>query len=148
MGPLDVISLAQAKDFLVIDYPDRDAEIERHIKSAIAYIEKYTNVMMYNREKSYTMYGCSTEVYDFPITLDDTTIKTHQNVLSLTVYGKSGTAFSANVGYSDVNNIPPDLIEAAYKLIVYLTENKDIYTAGLPMDIQLLINKHRRSATF
>lgn len=145
---LDVISLEQAKEFLVVDFPDRDAEITRHIKSAISYIEKYTNVIMYERATEYVMTGCSLEIYDAPISFTTTGLKTHQNVLSVTVAGKVNDVIQANIGFDDVADIPQDLIEAAYKMITYLFENKDIYSAGLPWDIQMLCNKWRRSATF
>lgn len=144
---LDIISLQQAKDFLVIDFPDRDAEITRHIKAAIGYIEKYTNHMLYQRPKDYVIDGCSLEIYDYPLEVSTTVDRVHNNVLSKTYYAKSGTVLNATVGYSNPDNIPEELIEAAYKLITYLTENKDIYTAGLPWDVQMLVNKWRRSAT-
>lgn len=145
--PLDVISLESAKEFLVIDFDDRDAEITRHINAAVGYIEKYTNVMMYEREVTYTMLGCSLEIYDYPISFTDTTIKTKQYVLSVMVYGKYGDEVETTIGYSAVEDVPGQLVEAAYKLIQYLTDNHDIYTAGLPWDIQMLVNQYRRSAS-
>jgi hypothetical protein len=148
MTALDVISLEQAKEFLVIDFPDRDEEITRNIKSAISYIERYTNVMTYEREKSYTLTGCSLEIYDAPISLITTVSMVKHNVLSITVFGKSGEVILATVGHNNVDDIPEDLISAAYILISYLTENKGLYPAELPWDIQILINQLRRSATF
>lgn len=145
---LDVISLQQAKDFLVIDFPDRDAEITRHIKAAIGYIEKYTNHMLYQRPKEYVIDGCSLEIYDYPLEVSTNVDRVCAHVLSKTYYAKSGTVLNATVGYSNPDNIPEELVEAAYKLITYLTENKDIYSAGLPWDVQMLVNKWRRSATF
>lgn len=147
MTPLDIITLAQAKEFLVVDFDDRDAEITRHIKSAIGYIEKYTNHMLYNRSKEYTIEGCSLEIYDYPLTVSTTVKRVHVNVLSTTYYAESGTVLTATVGYASVDDVPPELIEAAYKMITYLFENRDIYTAGLPWDIQMMCNMYRRSAT-
>lgn len=144
---LSVITLPQAKEFLVVDFNDRDTEITRHIKSAISYVEKYTNIMLYQRAKSYTMTGCSLEIYDAPITFSNTELKKQQNVLSVTVFGKASDVVAATVGYSSVDDMPPELIEAAYKLLTYLFENKDIYSVGLPIDIQLLLNPLRRSPT-
>lgn len=148
MTALDVITLEQAKEFLVIDFPDRDEEITRNIKSAISYIERYTNVMTYEREKSYTLTGCSLEIYDAPISLITTVSIVKHNVLSITVFGKSGDTILATVGHNNVDDIPEDLISAAYILISYLTENKGLYPAELPWDIQILLNQQRRSATF
>lgn len=148
MTALDLISLEDAKDFLVVDYPDRDVEISRHIKSAIGFIETYTNVIMYERQTVYLMTSNCRDIYDAPIKFADPTIKTKQNILSVTVFGKQNDIIDAIIGYDDVTKVPGELIEAAYKMIQYLFENKDIYSASLPWDIQVLINKKRRSATF
>lgn len=151
---LSVISLEQAKEFLVVDFDDRDAEITRHIKSAIGYVETYTNHMLYSRAKVYTILGSSgctsrgsIEIYDYPITVNTTVSMTTHNVLSITLFGTANQAINTTVGYNSVNDIPGQILEAAYKLITYLFENKDIYSAGLPWDVQLLLNQWRRSAT-
>jgi len=148
MTALDIISLQDAKDFLVVDYPDRDVEISRHIKSAIGFIETYTNVIMYERQTVYLMTGNCREIYDSPIKFANPTIKTKQNILSVTVFGKQDDIIDSIIGYDNVEKVPSELIEAAYKMIQYLFENHDIYTAGLPWDIQMMCNPHRRSATF
>lgn len=147
MTALDIISLEQAKEFLVVDFDDRDAEITRHIKSAIGYVEKYTNYMLYERAITYTIQGCSLEIYDYPLMVSTQVDRVYVNVLSTTYYGKSGTVLTATVGYTNVDLVPEQLIEAAYKILTYLFENKDIYTAGLPWDVQMLLNQYRRSAT-
>lgn len=147
MTPLDVISLADAKEFLVVDFDDRDAEITRHIKSAIGFVERYTNHMLYERPKTYTMIGCSLEIYDYPLTVSTVVTRRHVNVLSTTFYAKEGTELAAVVGYASVDTIPSELIDAAKKMILYLFENRDIYTADLPWDLQMLMNPWRRSAT-
>lgn len=144
---LDIITLEQAKEFLVVDFPDRDAEITRHIKSAISYVEQYTNIMTYSRPRSYNLTGCSLEIYDYPIAFSDAELRTRENILSVTVSGKSGDVVSATVGYTDITLVPQELIEAAYKIITYLFENRDIYLADLPWDVQMLLNPLRRSAT-
>lgn len=152
--PLDVITLEQAKEFLVVDFDDRDAEITRHIKSAIGYVETYTNHMLYSRAKVYTILGSSgctsrgsIEIYDYPITVNTPVSMTTHNVLSITLFATANQSINATVGYNSVDDIPGQILEAAYKLITYLFENKDIYSAGLPWDVQMLLNQWRRSAT-
>lgn len=146
MDALDVISLADAKDSLVVDYPDKDAEITRHIKSAVALVEQYTDVYLYERPRTYALLGCSLEIYDSPLTFTGTVpTKTKQQALSIIVYGKSGDTYNANIGYSNVDDIPQNLIDACYKIITYLFENKDAYSVSLPMDVQMLVNQFRRS---
>lgn len=148
MTALDVISLVDAKDSLVVDYPDKDVEITRHIKSAIALVEQYTDVYLYERPRTYALLGCSLEIYDAPISFTGVVpTKTKHQAMSVIVYGKSGDTYTANIGYSNVNDIPQNLIDACYKIITYLFENKDAYSVNLPMDVQMLINQFRRSAT-
>ena len=148
MTALNIISLQEAKDFLVVDYPDRDVEISRHIKSAIGFIETYTNVIMYERQTVYLMTSNCREIYDAPIKFANPVIKTKQNILSVTVFGTQNDIIDAIIGYDDVSKVPGQLIEAAYKMLQYLFDNHDIYTAGLPWDIQMMCNPYRRSSTF
>lgn len=149
MSALDVISLADAKAFLVVDFNDRDAEITRHIKSAVSLIEKYTNVYLYQRLKTFTLLGESIEIYDYPIVFIDAEIRKRQMVLSVIVYGKCGDEVETGVGYllGIAKEEEPILIEACYKLITYFYENRDAYGASIPTDIQCMINQRRRSAT-
>lgn len=147
MNALDVISLADAKVFLVVDFPDKDSEITRHIKSAVSIVERYTCYNLYERPIDYTIgrFG-STEVYDYPVSFPAGT-KTESRVLSVIIKGSANSVVSATTGYTDVTEIPENLIDACYKIITYLFENKDIYQASLPGDIQLMINQYRRSPT-
>jgi len=145
---LDVLPLAEVKLFVSVDFDDYDVQLTRQINAAVSYVEKYTNVMLYSRIKDYTITGCSLEVYDYPFGLVGATIpKSRQNILSTTVYGSPGDTFQALVGYLTVDEVPSELIEACYKIVLYLFENRDIYTAGLPWDIQMLMNPFVRSAT-
>ena len=148
MNALDVISLEDAKKNLVVDFPDRDDEITRHIKSAVSIIEQYTDVYLYERPVTYTLQGCSLEIYDSPLVWTGTVPEhLHDRAMSVIVHGKKGDVFTANVGYSDVDDIPQNLVDACYKIITYLFENKDIYSVSLPLDVQMLVNQFRRSAT-
>lgn len=148
MNALDVITLEDAKDYLRVDYDDQDAIITRNIKSAVSLIEQYTDVYLYEREITYALLGCSLEIYDSPLTFTGTIpTKTKARAMSVIVYGKSGDTYTANVGYSDVADIPQNLIDACYKMITYLYENRDAYSVSLPMDVQMLVNQFRRNAT-
>jgi hypothetical protein len=155
MTPLNVISLQQAKDYLVIDYPDRDQEITRLIETAIAQVEQYTCYRLYEREETFFAYGYCTNLPYCPIVIDsvknsdgDTVNYTETaNPLAINLLCKPQSIITATVGYSDISDIPPPLIQAAYKLITYLADNKDMYTVQLPVDVQMLLNQWRRSAT-
>lgn len=51
MTPLDVLSLADAKSFLKVDFSDDDQLITGLISSAIAVVERKTNYRLYNRQE-------------------------------------------------------------------------------------------------
>jgi len=148
MDALDVISLADAKLNLVVDYPDRDAEITRLIKTSVAAIERYTNVLLYEREREYQLNSCSLNICDYPIEFTDTELKTKSYPLSVTVYGKDGDLVSATVGFDEIPDDYQPLVEACYKYITYCFANKDAYGVTLPLDIQVMVNQFRRSPTF
>lgn len=157
MSPLEVISLDDAKAYLVMTgISDRDAEITRLIKTAIALVEKYTDHYLYEREITIDLTCSTTNITKYPFEVvsvkretTDLTYNIYQKVLSINLVchdWKDGL-ITANVGYGDVTDIPQPLVSAAYKIITYLFENKDAYTAELPLDIQMMINQYRRSAT-
>lgn len=157
MDALDVISLDDAKAYLVMTgISDRDTEITRLIKTAIALVEKYTDHYLYEREITIDLTCSHTNITKYPFELvsvkrdtDDLTYNIYQKVLSINLvcYDWKDGVITANVGYDDVTDIPQPLVSAAYKIITYLFENKDAYTAELPLDIQMMINQYRRSAT-
>lgn len=163
MDALSVISLDQAKDHLVVDFDDYDAQITGIIKTAIAMVQQYTGYYLFPQTKTYPVTSTRVGITDFPLQITGITDAQGNQVPSfniqitqgaLTTYistwafyaCENGTAIIiANVGYNTVDSIPQPLIGAAYKIITYLFENKDAYAATLPYDIQLLLNQWRRS---
>lgn len=154
---LTVLPLDYVKDeILSIDFPDKDRDITRCIKSAVSWVEQYTDYALYERDVTINATGCSTNIVTYPIVVTGVVnssnvpvigYKTRNNPLSITLYVPDQSVISATIGYSDVADIPQDLISAAEKLVVYLFENKDAYSSTLPIDVQLLINIWRRSPT-
>jgi len=69
MAYLDVISLADAKLYLRVDdtLTEDDDQITLMIKTALRHIEKVTNVMVYDRDKTFRFIDGSVRVYDYPI---------------------------------------------------------------------------------
>lgn len=154
---LTVLPLDYVKDeILSVDFPDKDTDITRCIKTAVAWVEQYTDYAMYERDITINATGCSTNIVTYPIAVTGvvdsadkpvTGYKTINKPLSITLFVPDQSVISATIGYPDVTDIPQPLISAAEKLVVYLFENKDAYASTLPVDIQLLINIWRRSAT-
>lgn len=166
MDALSVISLADAKNHLVVLNDDfYDKQITGIIRTAVNMIEQYTGYYFYPVTKSYQITSSKTEITDFPLAITGITDATGQPVSSFNVGISQGAlatyvnywqysdcangnaSIQANVGYNDPTDIPYQLIGACYKLITYLFENKDIYTATLPVDIQLMCNQLRRSCS-
>lgn len=166
MDALDIISLDQAKNHLVVLNDNfYDAQIEGIIKTAVAMVEQYTGHYFYTRAKSYPVTSCQTYLTDYPITLTGITDEQGQSVSSFNVGISQGSlstiinywgyydcgfgnpTINAIIGYSQASDIPQPLIGAAYKLITYLFQNKDMYAETIPYDVQLMINQYRRSCS-
>ena len=155
MAVLDIISLEEAKNYLRVDdtLTEDDNYIQRIINAAIGYIEQYTNVLMYDRQKDYLMIdGCVT-VYDYPINgIVSPTPTTDVDVEQLTlynnyVYGSTTTTLSLNVGYENSANVPQDLIGVAYEvidLLYYEHETGKTLDKDLSSLSRNILNQHKR----
>lgn len=153
MAYLDVISLAEAKNYLRVDdtLTDDDAQISRMIKSALATIEKGTNVLVYARDKNYLFQDYCVRVYDFPI--NSLVTPTDADVEEKTLYtnyeakSSSDTTLTLNVGFVDPLDVPYELIDCALQYVKYLyyeAETDKANKGGLPYWLQDMINQNKR----
>ncbi len=129
----DVISLEQAKLYLKIDDGQTitDAEITQMINSALSFIEKRTQHIFKTRSKVYYK-DCAllqqTTVYDYPI---------DNSVTALDIVYKTNKAIvptindyvTLTIGYSNVNDIPSELIDSALQLINFWFYNSETKNA-------------------
>ena len=149
MAYLDIISLTDAKTYLRIDdtLTEDDNQIIRMIKGALSYIEQYTNVILFARDKNYIVQDSFVKVYDYPINSEVSTY-TVKEVKSLhTNYTTDETTFTLNVGYADVVDIPNELIEVAYVLIknmYYEKENNKTLMESLDSLSIMTLNQYKR----
>lgn len=152
MTALDVITLEEAKQALVVDFPDQNDFITRLIQTAVARVEQYTCYALYERDVEITS-NCNRDnsLSTFPIEItgvtndgSETEYKVRKGALKTYVECRPYSTISATIGYSDRNEIPAPLIDACYKIITYLYQNRDAYASQLPNDIQLLLNQYRR----
>jgi hypothetical protein len=142
MAYIDVISLATAKNHLRVDstLTADDTAITRMITSALRYVERETNILVYQRDKTYLMEDGCIYVYDYPINDvvtpadyddDDTVQKQNYSIYN---YGSDTIDFTLDVGYVDPADVPEDLIEVALEIIDLMyyshetgkTVNKDL----------------------
>ena len=123
MAYLDVLPLATAKNYLRIDdtLTTDDSDIERQIKSALSFIEDYTNVIVYARAKEYIFNNCEVRVYDYPInslTLPVDATRKRKSLYSLySATDVDDEVLELNVGYSDPLDVPPGLIDVALEMV-------------------------------
>lgn len=149
----DVISLDRAKLYLKIDsgQTETDDEITSIINSSLSFIEKRTNHIFKTRDKIYYKDCALVEkatVYDYPINnpegegfIENIVYKTNKAIVP-TVNG----FVTLNLGYSDVDDIPNELIDAALQCIkVWFYESeKQVNTTLLPLSVLEAIDVNRR----
>jgi len=121
MAYIDVITLAEAKVYLRVDdtLTEDDNQIIRMINSALKYVEDVTNVMMFDRNKSYRLIDGCVSVYDAPINSEVTADLVVENKTLYTNYqfGTENDLIELNVGYEKATDIPQELISVSFELI-------------------------------
>lgn len=157
MSYLDVISVNDVNSWLSLDLDPEDVyadrEIQRLIKTAIDWVENYTSHLFYERQKVVANSKCDQSFAWYPIktimvttqTDEAVTFKTYAQPTKLRVTCPYDSKITLTAGYATPADIPGPLVDACYKLITYLYENRDMYTAQLPSDVQVLINQYRRA---
>ena len=150
MSYLSVISVEQARNWLsAVD----DDGLDRLIKAAIDWVENYTSYRLYQRVETIPNSRCEQSIAWYPIIIsgvtyqDGSAAKYEKYVLptKLKIKCPWNSIISLQTGYTSPADIPGPLVEACYKLITYLSENRDMYQVGMPTDVQMLINQYRRA---
>jgi len=154
MAYLDVISLEDAKVYLRVDdtLTEDDNSITRMINGALSYVEKWTNILLFDRTMTYLMVDGVINVYDYPINSVIDPIEADLDITKKTLYtnyckGSDTIDLQLNVGFTNVSNIPQELIDVAYEIIDLMyyehetgkNVSKDL--SSLSIDI---LNKHKR----
>jgi Phage gp6-like head-tail connector protein len=148
-----ILPLDEVKNDLRLDdcFTDDDNAIERMIASAFGYISKRSNHVFKVEDRTYykSATPCNSEivVYDYPI---NTTIFP-DGVFPLRGSGYmkfcNQESVTLSVGYSDRDQVPVDLIEAALRLVkdmYYNSEEKNMRGLTVTEDINQLIDQHKR----
>lgn len=147
MSYLDVISLEEAKNHLRVDadFLEDDEAITRMIKSALGYVEHFTCHMLYSRSKTYKRYEDDKKiiVFDHPITQ----IPTDEIPLHFSWKTEFVTdEVDLTVGYQTKNDIPSELIDAAYQIIDnwYYNHEKNGNTSIIPEGAEKVLFSYKR----
>jgi len=124
MSYIDVIPLTEAKIYLRIDdtLTEDDAQITRMINGALSYIERWTNVMVFAREKTYKMVNGCVRVYDYPINSYTDPVEADLTIEEKTLYnnigyGNTTSNLTLNVGHVSPEDVPDELKEVALEII-------------------------------
>lgn len=145
----DIISVPSAQLWLSAS---ETTDLERLIKGAVDFVEEYVGQKLFPRTEQVILPFCGFSIKAYPMTIVSVTngeavgiaYTSIVTVNGTKIYAPSQSLVNLNVGYG-VGQAPPMLVEAAYKMLTYLYENRDIYVASLPLDIQFQINKYRRN---
>jgi uncharacterized phiE125 gp8 family phage protein len=173
---LSVLSLADAKDYLAIDYNDMDAVITSAIYSMVSLVEQITNYRLYQRTETIECGIQKYQAFQFPINnivsvtdnngyasvyrLEKLPLRwvfTFQNAIQY-FYANDYPEFSPSiadlntivldVGYADPTKTPPELIAAIKLLVTEVIENRVPTKEQMPNDISLLLSPYLRFTYF
>ena len=154
MAYIDIITLAEAKNYLRIDdtLTDDDAQITRMINAALAYVENCTNIMLFARNKTYTMVDGFVRVYDYPINIATPPVPADVEVEIKTSYVNYSYGYETcdlvlNVGFASAADVPAQLKEVAFEIIdlmYYEHETGKKYTKDLTTLSTVILNSYRR----
>lgn len=134
MSYLAQIGLQDAKDWLRLDNNDNDRIITMMINSASSFFEKSTNVLIYQREKSYKQHD---RIYDFPIA--DTT-----NLTEKANYYIADKNVTLDVGYAS-GELPDEVKEVILTMVeTKFYANEDEGISNYPAYVMQSINRFRR----
>ena len=131
MSYINIIPLQDTKNYLRIDdtLTQDDETVVRMINASLAKIEQITNVHLIAKSKEYFFEDLKVTVYDYPInsvTSPTTATKVEKAQYSVfTAESASDLKLVLNVGYTQVSDVPKDLIEVAYEMIDIMYYNKE-----------------------
>ena len=151
MAYIDIIPLADAKVYLRIDdtLTEDDNQITRMINVALSYVERYTNHMLFARDKQYRLINGCVRIYDFPINSEVTADLVVEDMTLHKNYslGSDNSLIELNVGYALVADVPQELIEVAYELIeslYYEKETNKSIQSRISTLSQLMLDQYKR----
>jgi len=174
---LDVLSLADAKDYLAIDFPDWDSTITLAIYGMVNLVEQLTNYRLYERQEVIQVGTVKYDAFQYPINnivsvIDQngypSVYKLEQLPLRWAFTFKkpvqdfyaddysyyTGPAvnylntITLDVGYADTSKIPDAIVYAIKLLVTEVMENRIPTKESMPNDISMLLNPYMRSTYF
>lgn len=146
MTALEILPLEEVKNYLKVDfdYQAEDDEIERMIKGAISFIEKYTNIELTSKVRIYEPAQGEqfVKVFSYPFTV----ISTDAHEIKYSSYSKFSGKVSLELGFESRNDIPEDILQSAKAIIKvwYEDTEKGVNDSIIPASIKTVLDTHRR----
>jgi hypothetical protein len=145
MAYIDIITLAEAKNYLRIDdtLTEDDNSIVRMINAAFSWIEARTNVYVVQRNKTYDLINGVARIYDFPINTDLSTVTEHTFTKKGLYYivcndTNETSELTLDIGTIDPLNVSYELIQVAFEIIeYYYNQSKDEQKKGTTITEEL-----------
>ena len=151
MSYSDVLPLNEVKLYLRLDddFTEVDSEIGYMRDAACEYIEKFTNHLLYQREKTYELKHGEKyiDVYDFPI-LASSKPAGVTNFLYATKTSFATDLITLTVGYASRADIPSSLIQIALQIVKFWYYDSEIKGSNnmieIPTDIKNILFSYKR----
>ena len=153
MAYIDVLTLDETKNYLNVDdtLTLDDAMLTQMINTALRYVEKRTNVLVYARNKDYAVMDCFRRVYDFPINTlispTDAVIQVRQNYSNYETTSSDDTVLTLNVGHLLPTSVPDLFRQFALQYIKYMyyeAETEKANNGKVPMWLDNMLGVEER----
>lgn len=146
MTAIEIITLSKAKTYLAMDDDSRDAEITRMIGAALRYVEERTNHILVSKDKTFNIWNGCARIYDHPITSEvpEDITETDKGLYKVwSGYSTEVLTGTATFGYTDIADIPEDLLEAAYLMLKFFFFEQE-GNGRIPMAVEMIIDANKR----
>lgn len=150
MEPTEIITIESAKDWLSTK---DETHLPRLIKSALDWVESYTGHSLYSKPVVEKMQCGHHLISHYPFVImavrdpqGNAVEYTYSNsVYDVCINAPAGSIIHGVKGYTNMFDIPSVLIDAAYKMLTYMYENRDVYASQAPTDVKNMVSKLRRN---
>jgi len=150
MAYIDVLPLADAKNYLRVDITDDDDDITLMIEAALSFIETFTGHLVYQRNVKYLLIDGCARVYDYPINtvVSPSTTKAYLKP-GYTFYQNDNTTdeeLTLDMGYASAAAVPNGLIQIAKVMVKtwYYDQDKQIETTLMPNNVMQVLHQFKR----
>jgi hypothetical protein len=153
MAYIDVLTLDETKNYLNVDdtLTLDDSMLTQMINTALRYVEKRTNVLVYARDKEYVVMDYFRRVYDSPINSlispTDATIEIRQNYSNYNTTSIDDTVLTLNVGHVLPTDVPDLFRQFALQYVKYMyyeAETEKANNGKVPMWLDNMLGVEER----